>query len=628
MHVGNHHQPLLVALSVAVAIFTAYVALDLAGRQRSAVRESARLAWLGAAAVAMGGGIWSMHFIAMLALIIPVTVAYDLTITLASLALPILVTGGALALTVRDGLTWRRLILSGLLMGGGIVLMHYVGMAAIAMDGSITYDPPLVALSALIAVVASTVALWLAGALRTPGQRAVGAVTMGAAVVGMHFVGMAAATFTFHQGHAQSWIRATPVEPPLLALQVAGVTGVVLALALTSSTLARRSAERKARLAEAALAEERRVTEARLRQSEERLRLAVQATGLGTWDWDVSSGTILWSERTYALFGLPAGSPVDFARILRAVHPDDRAAVESAVHAALDPRGDGRLAVDFRALRPDGTVCWLSTQGQTHAEDSNMADGNAGDAPAGKGAPGGDASRRPVRLLGTILDVTARRLDEERLRASLQEKEMLLREVHHRVKNNMQAITAILQLEAAQVPDETARDGFAAVGQRIQAMARLHEQLYGAQDLRHIDLGAYFTDLAHGLGALHHGAPVRIDVAAEPLACDLDIAMPLGLIANELVTNSLKHAFPGGRPGTVRIGLAREGSDVVFEVSDDGVGSATGERAKGLGKRLIAALAQQVQAQPEITRVGGYRSRFRMPGDRFTVREEAPETVG
>ncbi len=626
MHVSSHHQPLLVALSAAVAVFTAYVALDLAGRQRTAAGNSAgnsaataRWAWLGAAAVAMGGGIWSMHFIAMLALVTPVPVAYDLHMTLVSLALPIVVTGGALALTARDGLGAGRLMLGGLVMGGGIVLMHYVGMAAITMDGTITYDPGLVALSALIAVAAATAALRLAGAVRTPGQRALGAVTMGAAVIGMHYVGMAAATFTFHEGNAQPWFQATPVEPPVLALQVAGVTGVVLALALTSSALARRSAERKAREAEARLAEEREHTETRLRQSEERLRLAVQATGLGTWDWDMSRDVILWSERTYALFGLAPGGVIDYAQFLRAVHPDDRAATEAAVRAALAPDGDGRLAAEFRALQPDGTVRWLSTQGQTHFEDAT----SNSDAGGGK--------KRPMRLLGTILDITARRMAEERLRASLQEKEMLLREVHHRVKNNMQAITAILQLEAAQVADEKAREGFAAVGQRIQAMAGLHEQLYSAQDLRRIDLRSYFGELGQGLAALHVGLPVHFESAIEALVCDLDTAMPLGLIANELVTNSLKHAFPDGRSGTIRIRLFREGDDVVFEVSDDGVGSDTGERAKGLGKRLIEALAQQVQAQLDINRAGGYRSCFRMPGDRFTARETAgtpTETVG
>ncbi|WP_448205969.1 MHYT domain-containing protein [Azospirillum sp. sgz302134] len=597
MDLSSHHQPALVALSVAVAIFTAYVALDLSGRQRTTT-GAARWAWLSASAVAMGGGIWSMHFIGMLAMTMAVPVAYDVTITLVSLVLPIAVTGGGLAIARCDEPSWRRLAAGGLLMGGGIGLMHYLGMAAMTMDAAVTYNPRMVALSMLIAVAASTAALRLACAVQSSVQRAASAVVMGGAVVGMHYVGMAAATFTVRQGASAPWFQAPPIEPRLLALQVAAVTGIVLALALTSSTLARRGAEARIRETEDRFARER-------ARTEERLRLAVQATGLGTWDWDLTADALLWSDRTYVLLGLPAGAEASYAAFLNALHPEDRAATDAAVKAALDPTGDGRFTAEFRALRPGGEPCWVSSQGQTHFEES------------------GDGRRRAVRFLGTLLDVTARRQAEERLRASLMEKEMLLREIHHRVKNNMQAITAILQLEAAQVSDPAAREGFAAVGRRLQAMARLHEQLYSAQDLRRIDLRSYFGELGQGLAALHTGVPVGIELEVEPLACDLDVAMPLGLIANELVTNSLKHAFPDGRSGTIRIRLARNGASVLFEVSDDGVGSDGGGRAKGLGKRLIAALAQQLHAEMDIERVGGYRTRFLLPADRFEMWEEA-----
>jgi len=606
MHLSSHHQPALVALSAAVAIFTAYVALDLAGRYRAAT-GTARWAWLGASAVAMGGGIWSMHFIGMLALTLPIPMAFDVDITLASLMLPILLTGGALALVGGAPTSWRGLVTGGLLMGGGIVLMHYLGMAAITIDASVTYDPGLVALSVAIAVAAATAALKLAGFVRSPGQRTIGALMMGVAVVGMHYVGMAAATFTTVDGAHGTPLSASSIEPHLLALQVAGVTGVVLALALASSTLARRNAETKALEAERLLAQERQVTESLLRQSEERLRLAVQATGLGTWDWDLTKDTLLWSERTRALFGLPADAEVTYDAFLNWLHPDDRAATDAAVRAALSPAGDGRFAVEFRALLPDGALRWLSAQGQTHFEEAE------------------DGRRRAVRFLGTLLDITARRQAEERLRASLGEKEMLLREIHHRVKNNMQAISGILQLEASQVSDPAAQDAFEAVVQRIQAMARLHEQLYGAEDLRRIDLPSYFADLGQDLGALRTGARIGIEVEIAPLSCDMDVAMPLGLIANELVTNSLKHAFPDGRTGTIQIRLDRDGDAVLFQVSDDGVGSDTGERAKGLGKRLIEALAMQLQAEMSVERVGGYRARFRLPGDRFKEREDAVE---
>ena len=608
MHFSSHHQPALVALSAVVAFFTAYVALDLAGRYRAAT-GTARWSWLGASAVAMGGGIWSMHFIGMLALLRPIPLGFDVDITLASLMLPILLTGGALALVGGDPTSWRRLATGGLLMGGGIVLMHYMGMAAITIDAAVAYDPFLVALSVAIAVAAATAALRMAGFVRSPGQRTVGALMMGVAVVGMHYVGMAAATFTMVDGTPGTPLSESSIKPHLLALQVAGVTGVVLALSLASSTLARRNAEAKMQVAERQLAQERQATEALLRQSEERLRLAVQATGLGTWDWDLPKDTLLWSQRTRVLFGLPAGAPITYDAFLSRLHPDDRAATDAAVRAALSPAGDGRFTLEFRALHPDGTLRWLSAQGQTLFEAAE------------------DGRRRAVRFLGTLLDVTARRQAEERLRASLDEKEMLLREIHHRVKNNMQAISGILQLEASQLSDPVAQEAFEAVVQRIQAMARLHEQLYGAEDLRRIDLPSYFAELGQGLGALSADERIGIEMEIAPLSCDMDMAMPLGLIANELVTNSLKHAFPDGRSGTIRIRLVRDGDAVLLQVSDNGVGSPTGERAKGLGKRLIEALAMQLQAEMSIERIGGYRARFRLPGDRFKERECAVEGV-
>src|SRR4051812_39420661 len=129
MDMSVHYQPALVTLSVAVSIFTAYVALDLASQQKGA-SEAARWSWLAGSAVAMGGGIWSMHFIGMLAMVMPASVTYALPLTLASLILPILVSGGGLALVGESTSSWWRLCAGGLLMGLGIVVMHYAGMAA------------------------------------------------------------------------------------------------------------------------------------------------------------------------------------------------------------------------------------------------------------------------------------------------------------------------------------------------------------------------------------------------------------------------------------------------------------------------------------------------------------------
>jgi PAS domain S-box-containing protein len=593
----GHYQPILVALSIVIAICTAYVALDLASRGKEAT-GSGWLGWISGAAAAMGGGIWSMHFIGMLALVMPRPVSYDLLITMVSLFLPIAMTGAGLAIAGSGRRSSRQVCIGGTLMGFGIAAMHYVGMAAMVMDAAIVYDAALVALSILIAVVASTASLWLAFTVASRRLRLASSIVMGMAVVGMHYVGMAAASFIPREAVQRPWFQTSPVEPYLLGSQIAAITGAVLLLGLISSTLARQKAERKAFEFERTAEQERSIARERLKENEERYRLAIQATGLGTWDWDLLSNDVVWSDRTKALLGLAEGGPVRYEAFLERVHPDDRDQTDARVRAALDPYGDGICLAEFRILLPDGEMRWLRSQGQTYFE-------------------GVGRERKAVRMLGTKLDITAFRNTEDRLRLSIAEKEMLLKEIHHRIKNNMQAISGIVMMESTQVQDPVAREGFEAVARRISAMARLHEHLYATRDLRQIDLGAYFRELGQSLAALHRGLPVTIEVEAGSLACDMDVAIPLGLIVNELATNSLKHAFPDGRQGMVRIRLFQEGDDVVTEVSDTGVGSEGQQKSLGLGKLIVTSLAQQLEADLITTREGRYCSTIRLPADRF-----------
>src|SRR5215217_7270366 len=182
----------LVGLSFAVACFASYTALDLGTRIRAS-RGWARSAWLATAAVAMGGGIWSMHFIAMLAFIMPMPVSYDIGLTILSLLVAIGVTGFGFYVIGTRRATALQLAMSGLFMGLGIVSMHYTGMAAMRMSAHLQYDPALVGLSVLIAVGASMTALWLTFRTALVWQRALAAVVMGIAISGMHYTGMAAA---------------------------------------------------------------------------------------------------------------------------------------------------------------------------------------------------------------------------------------------------------------------------------------------------------------------------------------------------------------------------------------------------------------------------------------------------
>jgi len=190
----------LVGLSLAVAMLVSYTALRLASRVATSEGKGSRI-WLGIGAIAMGIGIWSMHFVGMLALELPISLAYDVATTLASLGVAIVISGFALAVTSGGRLTVPRLAGSAVIMGSGIAAMHYMGMAAITILPGIAYDPFLVAVSILIAIVASFVALWLFFQLREGNsmahqlKRIAAAVVMGLAICGMHYTGMAASRF-------------------------------------------------------------------------------------------------------------------------------------------------------------------------------------------------------------------------------------------------------------------------------------------------------------------------------------------------------------------------------------------------------------------------------------------------
>ncbi|HWJ35585.1 MAG TPA: EAL domain-containing protein [Steroidobacteraceae bacterium] len=210
----------LVGLSIAVAMLVSYTALRLAARVATSERPATRL-WLAAGALAMGVGIWSMHFIGMLAFSLPIPLAYDVPTTLASLGIAVVTSGFALILTSGEKLTFIRLAGGAVVMGAGICAMHYTGMAAIAIVPGIDYDPALVALSIVIAVTASFVALWLFFRLRDGHShlqrlaRVAAAIVMGLAISGMHYTAMAAARFalgSFCRGGVtfdNRWLAAT-----------------------------------------------------------------------------------------------------------------------------------------------------------------------------------------------------------------------------------------------------------------------------------------------------------------------------------------------------------------------------------------------------------------------------------
>jgi NO-binding membrane sensor protein with MHYT domain len=226
MHV--HYDPFLVVVSVAVGIFASYVALDLTERVNRA-QDRAKRVWLLCGSVAMGVGIWSMHFVGMLAFHLPVPVQYDVPLVLLSVLVAVLASALALTTASRTMLPLSIIVAASLLMGGAINGMHYIGMAAMRLPALVTWRPLLVVASIVIAVTASFLALVLALKLRDSSRevfrwrRLWAAAVMGIAISGMHYTGMAAAQFSDAQGS---------VDPEMLAFRSTGV-----AIAVTTSTI-------------------------------------------------------------------------------------------------------------------------------------------------------------------------------------------------------------------------------------------------------------------------------------------------------------------------------------------------------------------------------------------------------
>lgn len=231
----HHHEiqyePFLVALSYVISVLGSYTALQLAIAIPQARDRGAAFGWVLGAAVALGGGgIWSMHFIAMNAADMGMPVSYDATLTLASLLMAIVAPAVGLYIVGRGEGSVAKLLLGGVLTGLGVALMHYTGMAAMIMPATIEYDPTLFYASLVIAVVAATVALWLAFNLRGNLQRFGSAFVMGVAVCGMHYTGMYAVRMTA----SSEPVPATGISVPgaTLGHSVFAVSAVLLVLLL------------------------------------------------------------------------------------------------------------------------------------------------------------------------------------------------------------------------------------------------------------------------------------------------------------------------------------------------------------------------------------------------------------
>jgi two-component sensor histidine kinase len=217
----------------------------------------------------------------------------------------------------------------------------------------------------------------------------------------------------------------------------------------------------------------------------------------------------------------------------------------------------------------------------------------------------------PVRVVVDHSEITNQKLAAEAITASLKEKEALLKEIHHRVKNNLQVISSLVSLQALSIKDSYASAAFQDIQNRIKSMAIIHEKLYLSKNFSSIVFGDYIGEIAKSLFQSYDVDPGRIVFRSDikDITLGIETAVPCGLIINELVANSLKHAFPDGRKGEIFIAMTRdEEAGYTLSIKDNGTGTQQQidlERAPTLGLRLVKILTQQLNGSIEIHGNGG-----------------------
>ncbi|MCP9624445.1 PAS domain S-box protein [Nocardia otitidiscaviarum] len=320
---------------------------------------------------------------------------------------------------------------------------------------------------------------------------------------------------------------------------------------------------------------ERRQAEEALRSSESRLRGLFESAPDSVVVLDAAGRIVQANSRTELMFGYPAGELV--GRSVESLIAEGLRERHRAHRGNFTDPPDGRSPdAEFRARRRDGSEFPI-------------------DVVLNSMGAGADALTIEV-----FRDITDRKHSDDRIRAALEEKATLLDEIHHRVKNNLQIITSLLSLQTRRLTDRRVQDAFTASQDRIRSMSLIHEKLYQSEGSAQIDAGDYIHTLTGNLIRSYGLDQQRIQLRAkvENVRLGVDIAVPCGLLVSELVTNALKHAFPGDRAGEILVELCPlDGGVLRLLVSDDGVGMPPEldfRTTKSLGLRLVTALAAQL----------------------------------
>jgi PAS domain S-box-containing protein len=324
---------------------------------------------------------------------------------------------------------------------------------------------------------------------------------------------------------------------------------------------------------------ERKRIELALRDSEQKYRDLVDNALVGVYRTNLSGDILFVNEALSTLVGFPSREAmIKKGALVRYKDPNEREAF-------------------VKELRDKGRLNYYEIQMLTHSgETINVLL---------------SATLSGNEILGMVMDITDRKKFTEKIKAALKEKEILLKELHHRVKNNMQVISGLIELQSQQLDDDGAREIFNETRDRVSSMALIHENLYKASDLGNINFAEYTKTLTNHLFYSYNVDfdVIQLKTDVKDVFLDVQVGIPCGLIVNELVSNTLKHAFPGGRRGEVKVSLFPEDDcQYTLIVKDTGTGFPKNldfRKTNSLGMQLVTMLVDQLEGTIELKRDGG-----------------------
>ncbi len=329
-----------------------------------------------------------------------------------------------------------------------------------------------------------------------------------------------------------------------------------------------------------------------LKESERSLAEAQEIAHIGNWCRNISTGEVRWSDEVYRIFGFePQEFGVNYDKFLSRVHPNEREYLIEAVKQALNEKF---FDAEYRIIRPNGVERILHEDIKVICDNENI----------------------PIRLSGTVQDITERKKAEEAL---IKLEKTRIKEIHHRIKNNLQVISSLLDLQAEKFKDETVRQAFSESQNRVFSMSLIHEKLYKGNEAYTLDFSSYLEKLAENLLRTYSTSSknIRLNMdLKENTFLDMDTAVPLGIIVNELISNSLKHAFTEKKEGEILVRLCRDEEkrneirNLIFSltISDNGKGIPKDldlENIESLGLQLVSTLVDQLDGELQLKRDNG-----------------------